>query len=172
MKNWQYALTVQEEALACRIGFERQLPMLGQPERNRNYSEGDVYECWQHMVAVGSEIAAARLLGIEDFEPHVNVYRSKEDIPGYEIRYAFSSQYGHRLRYRADIDKPHGIYILLAYGLEIRTRRYEESDWRGTPYEALGWSYGKDIVKPEYRFKGQTYYLPYKELLPMEVLPK
>lgn len=169
--NWSYSLTVEEEATACRIGFERQLPMLGQPKRNRNYSEGDVYEAWQHMVAVGSEIAAARLLGLTDFEPHVNTYKSRQDIPGYEVRYAFSSQYGHRLRYRADVDKPEEIYILLAHGLEIRTRRTAETNWQGTPYTALGWSYGYEIAQPDYHYTGQTYYLPQRELYPMEVLP-
>lgn len=169
--SWNYSLTVEEEATACRVGFERQLPMLGQPKRNRNYSEGDVYEAWQHMVAVGSEIAAARLLGLTDFQPHVNTYKSRQDIPGYEVRYAFSSQYGHRLRYRADVDKPEEIYILLVHGLEIRTRRNADTNWQGTPYTALGWSYGHEIAKPDYRHTGETYYLPARELYPMEVLP-
>ena len=169
--SWNYALTVEEEATACRVGYERQLPMLGQPKRNRNYSEGDVYESWQHMVAVGSEIAAARMLGKTDFIPHVNTYKSRQDIPGYEVRYAFTSQYGHRLRIRADVDNLEEIYILIAHGLEVRSRRIEETDWKGTPYSALGWSYGYEVAKPEYHYTGETYYLPARELYPMEVLP-
>ena len=170
--SWSYALTVEEEATAARIGWERQLPMLGQPQRNRNYSEGDVYEAWQHMVAAGSEIAAARLLGKADFTPHVNTYHSRQDIPGYEVRYAFSSQYGHRLRYNSRADNKEEIYILLAHGLEVKTRRSEDNGWRGTPYTALGWMYGYEIEQEQYLYKGSNYYVPVRELYPMEVLPQ
>ena len=170
--NWTYALTVEEEATAARIGWERQLPMLGQPKRNRNYSEGDVYEAWQHMVAAGSEIAIARMLGLTYFTPHVNTYHSRRDIPFGEVRYCFSSQYGHRLRFNKAADNEEEIYILSAHGLEIKTRRTAETGWVGTPYTALGWAYGHEIAKPEYHFSGNTYYLPYRELYPMEVLPR
>lgn len=170
--NWTYSLTVEEEATAARIGWERQLPMLGQPKRNRNYSEGDVYEAWQHMVAVGSEIAAARMLGLSDFTPHVNTYHSRQDIPGYEVRYSFSSQYGHRLRYNSAADNKEEIYILTAYGLEIRTRRSADSNWQGTPYQALGWMYGYEAEQEQYHYKGSSYYVPVRELYPMEVLPE
>lgn len=170
--SWSYALTVEEEATACRIGFARQEPMLAQPERNRNYSEGDVYEAWQHMVAAGSEIAAARLLGNYDFTPHVNTYHSRQDIPGYEVRYAFSSQYGHRLRYSSAADNKEEIYILLAQGLEIRTRRTADNNWQGAPYVALGWMYGYEIEQEQYLYKGKSYYVPARDLYPMEVLPE
>jgi hypothetical protein len=85
MSNWVYQLTPHEEAIAARVGWERQLPMLGQPERNRNYSEGDIWEAWQHMVCAASELAAARMMGLKDFEPHVNTFKNVLDIPGYEI---------------------------------------------------------------------------------------
>ena len=171
MNQWIYALTVEEEALATRVGFARQEPMLGQPQRNRNYSEGDVQEAWQHMVAVGSEIAAARMLGLWDFVPHVNAYKSKQDIPGYEVRYAFSSQWGHRLRFNSAADAKEEIYILTAHGLEATTRRTADTDWKGTPYSALGWAYGWEIEQPQYLYKGTSYYLPYRELNAMESLP-
>ena len=98
MNKWLYALTVEEEAMAAKVGWLRQEPMLGKPERNRNYSEGDIWEAWQHMVTVGSEIACARMLGHWDFVPHVNVFKSRQDIPGYEVRYSFAKANGHALR--------------------------------------------------------------------------
>jgi hypothetical protein len=145
--------------------------MLGQPERNRNYSEGDIWEAWQHMITVGSEIAAARMLGLWDFVPHVNAFKSKQDIPGYEVRYSFSKQQGHSLRYNAAVDNKEEIYILTAYGLETKTRRSAETNWQGNAYQALGWLYGHECERPEYLYQGKSYYVPWRELYPMEVLP-
>ena len=169
--SWLYSLTVAEEALATRLGFARQEPMLGQPERNRNYSEGDIWEAWQHMVTVGSEIAMARMLGLDDFVPHVNTFKSQEDIPGYEVRYSFYNDKGPKLRFKVGLDDPDKKYLLTGGGLEIKTRRSADTEWKGNPYKALGWMYGRDCVKPEYLYKGNTYYVPYKELFPMSVLP-
>jgi hypothetical protein len=45
--NWTYALTIEEEAICAEVGWQRQLPYLGQPEKNMNYSEGDVWESMQ-----------------------------------------------------------------------------------------------------------------------------
>ena len=171
--KWQYALTVEEEALATRIGFERQLPMLGQPERNRNYSEGDVWETWQHMIAVGSEIAAARMLGHFEYVPDVNTFKSKYDIPGYEVRYSFARPNGQQLRFSSRVDDLDAVYILIIGGLEVRTRRQKENNWQGNPYQAIGWAYGYDIKQPEYRYlQSDSYYLPMRETYPMEVLPE
>jgi hypothetical protein len=169
--SWLYALTIVEEALATRIGFARQEPMLGQPERNRNYSEGDVWEAWQHMIAVGSEIAVARMLGFTDFVPSVNTFRSKEDIPGHEVRYSFYHNSGPKLRFNASIDNPEKKYILTAAGLELKTRRSAETGWKGNPYKALGWMYGRDCMNPDYLWKGKTYYVPRDQLFPMNTLP-
>jgi hypothetical protein len=170
--SWTYALTVEEEATATRIGYLRQEPYLGKPERNRNFSEGDVWEAWQHMVTVGSEIAAARMLGLWDFVPHVNTYKSRQDIPGYEVRYSFSKSRGHSLRFNAAVDAKEEIYILTAHGLEIKTRRSIENNWVGTPYSALGWAYGFEIEQPQFHYQGDSYYVPYKELNAMESLPQ
>ena len=169
--SWSYALTVEEEALAAKVGFERQLPMLGQPERNRNYSEGDIWEAWQHMITVGSEIAAARMLGLWDFVPHVNTFKSKQDIPGYEVRYCFSKPPGHSLRFTKGIDSEHEVYVLTSGGLESKTRRSAETQWKGPAYTALGWMRGADCINPDWHYKGNTYYVPWRELYPMEVLP-
>lgn len=169
--SWLYSLTVWEEALATRIGFARQEPMLGQPERNRNYSEGDIWEAWQHMVAVGSEIAAARMLGLYDFVPHVNTYKSRQDIPGHEVRYSFYHTAGPKLRFTAGLDDPDKKYLLTGGGLEVRSRRSADTEWRGNPYKALGWMYGRDCVNPTYLYKGNTYYVPLIELAPMSMLP-
>ena len=172
MNQWIYALTVEEEALATRVGYLRQEPMLGQPERNRNYSEGDVREAWQHMVTVGSEIAAARMLGLWDFVPHVNTFKSRQDIPGYEVRYSFSRTSGHRLRYSSAVDSLEEIYILTAHGLETTSRRSADTDWKGTPYSALGWAYGYEIEQPKFQYQGNSYYMGWRDLNPMESLPQ
>lgn len=169
--SWKYALTKEEEATACRIGYLRQEPMLAKPEKNRNYSEGDIWEAWQHMITVGSEIAAARMLGLWDFEPHVNVYKSRQDIPGYEVRYSFSSQYGHSMRYNAAVDNKEEIYILTAHGLELKTRRSPDNEWRGPEYVALGWLYGWECERPEYQQNGKSYRVSWRDLNPMDVLP-
>lgn len=169
--TWSYALTKEEEALACKVGYERQESKLGQPEKNRNYSEGDIWEAWQHMITVGSEIAAARMLGLWDFVPHVNTYKSRQDIPGYEVRYAFSSQFGHSLRYNAAVDNKEEIYILTANGLEARTRRTADNAWQGPAYNALGWLYGYECEQEEHRQQGKSYRIPWRSLNPMEVLP-
>lgn len=169
--NWKYALTVEEEAMATRIGYQRQEPMLGQPERNRNYSEGDIWEAWQHMVTVGSEIAAARMLGLWDFVPHVNAFKSKQDIPGYEVRYSFSKPGGHAMRFSKGVDDPDKIYILTSGGLEHKTRRYEDNEWRGPEFTALGWMRGVECINPDWNSRGNNYSVPWRELYPMEVLP-
>jgi hypothetical protein len=171
MNQWIYALTVEEEAMSARIGYLRQEPYLGKPERNRNFSEGDVKEAWQHMVTVGSEIAAARMLGLWDFVPHVNVYKSRQDIPGYEVRYSFSKERGHSLRFNSSVDALEEIYILTAHGLETTTRRSADTGWKGTPYSALGWAYGYEIEQPKFLYEGSNYYVHWRELNPMESLP-
>jgi hypothetical protein len=169
--SWKYALTVEEEAMAARIGYKRQESKLGQPEKNRNYSNGDVYEAWQHMVTVGSEIALARMLGLWDFVPHVDVYKSRQDIPGYEVRYSFTKPGGHAMRYTKGVDDPEAIYVLTTNGIEHKTYRNAETGWKGPDYLAAGWMRGAECVNPDWHYKGNTYYVPWRELYPMEVLP-
>ena len=171
--NWEYALSPTEEGLAARIGYERQAPMFGQPERNRNYSEGDIWEMWQHAIAAGAEIAAARMLGHTDFEPHVNTFKSRKDIPGYEIRYCFTSKWEPKwgMRFRSDVDGHREIYILITGGPEKKTRRNEENNYAGEPYKAVGWMYGAECVREEYKIKGNSYRVPFTDLHSMSELP-
>lgn len=149
-----YRLTPQEEALAARVGWERQLPMLGQPERNRNYSEGDIWESWQHMICAASEIAAARMLGMEDFEPHANTFKDVLDIPGYEVRYSFTKENGdgpkYSLRFKDGVDDPNQIYILIVGGPEMKTRRSASEGYATPPFRAIGWMKGADMVQDKY----------------------
>jgi hypothetical protein len=56
----KYALTVEEEAICVEVGYQRQKPYFGDPTKNINYSEGDLWETWQHVVCAGSELAFAR----------------------------------------------------------------------------------------------------------------
>lgn len=147
---WTYQLTPQEEAIAARVGWERQLPMLGQPERNRNYSEGDIWEAWQHMVAAASELAAARMMGMMDYVPEANTFKSKLDIPGYEIRYSFTKTIPgypkYSLRFKEGVDDPDQIYILIVGGVEEKTRRSAGSGYKGPAFRAVGWAYGYECV--------------------------
>jgi len=151
---WVYQLTPMEEAIAARVGFERQLPMMGQPERNRNYSEGDIWETWQHMICAASELAAARMMGMEDFEPHVNTFKNKLDIPGYEIRYSFTKNIPgypkYSLRFKEGVDDPNEIYILIVGGPEEKTRRSPADGYKAPAFRAVGWAYGRDCVDIRY----------------------
>lgn len=141
LKFTSYSLTPQEEALAARVGFERQLPYLGQPEKNRNYSEGDIWEVWQHAIAAGSEIAFARMCGLDDFQPHVNKWKTQEDVPGYEVRYSFSGKF---IRL-SEWDAEDAIYSLMIGGPVEKTRRIKENNWLSPPYQVIGWASGVEI---------------------------
>ena len=176
MTNWTYALTVDEEATCAQVGWDRQLPYLGQPEKNMNYSEGDVWEAMQHMVCAGSELAFARMMGLTDFVPHVNKWKTELDIPGFgEVRYAFPPNFP---TYSEEIrglrvtkhDDEELIYVLLAGGLGKKTRR-SAPDWKGAPYVAVGWAYGHEAKKDAYKFNEKTWYIPRNSLKSMEYLP-
>jgi hypothetical protein len=138
---YEYSLTPEEEATVARIGYERQLPMFAQPERNRNYYEGEIWEMWQHGVCAGAELAFARMCGLEDFVPHVNKFKTVSDVSGWEVRYSFGNN---MLRF-SEWDDPEACYVLLTEGLRHRTRRTKEQNWLGVPYRAVAWAYGHEI---------------------------
>lgn len=173
--KWVYQLTAKEEAVAARVGWERQLPMLGQPERNRNYSEGDIWETWQHMICAASEIAAARMMGMEDYEPEANTFKDKLDIPGYEVRYSFTKTNPngpkYALRFNAKVDSPDEIYILIVGGPEQKTRRDPADGYKAPAFRAIGWMRGADCVADKYLVKGMSYMVPAGDLNEMEDLP-
>lgn len=172
---WTYQLTPKEEALAARVGYERQLPMFAQPERNRNYSEGDIWETWQHMICAASEIAAARMMGMDFYEPEANTFKNKLDIPGYEVRYSFTKKdpdgprYG--LRFNSRVDSDNEIYILIVGGPEQKTRRDPADGYKAPAFRAIGWMRGSECVKPEYLVKGTSYMVPAGSLHEMADLP-
>ena len=162
-----YALTPQEEATAVEVGYQRQKPYLGDPTRNVNYSEGDLWELWQHAVAAGSELAFARMIGRNDFTPHFNKWKTELDIPGLgEVRYTFSEQ--PKLRF-TNKDNETLIYILMADGMRHKTRRVAP-DWLGVPYKALGWIYGAEFKKEEFRYNEKSWYVPVSHLQSMHLL--
>jgi len=172
----QYSLSVKEEAVAAKVGWARQLRFLATPEANRNYSEGDVWEAFQHMICAGSEIAFARMLGRTDFVPSENTYKSELDIPGFgEVRYAFPPnfpEYSDEMRglRMTNRDSDDLIYVLLAGGLGRKTKRYAP-DWLGAPYIAVGWMYGHEVKQEKWRFNESTFYAPRNELRDMTTLP-
>lgn len=180
MIKWTYSLTPQEEAIAARVGWERQLPMLGQPERNRNYSEGDIWEAWQHMICAASELAAARMMGLDDFEPHANTFKEVLDIPGYEIRYSFTKAAGmthgpkYALRFKKGVDDPDQIYILIVGGPEDKVRRNPGDGYKTPPFRAIGWMYGHEMAQIKYMtmYGKDNYSVPAGDLHDMMSLPK
>jgi hypothetical protein len=172
MNKWSYSLTVEEEAICARVGWERQAPMLGQPERNMNYAEGDVWEATQHMICAGSELAFARMLGFDDFVPHVNKFKSVLDVPGCgEVRYAFPRGWpagdGEVRGLRMTVhDRDEDKYALMVGGLAKKTRR-TAPDWLGAPYTCIGWMYGHEVKRDEWKFNEKTWYAPVKNLRKM-----
>jgi hypothetical protein len=171
-----YTLTMAEEALVARVGWARQERYLGRPEANVNYSEGDVWEAFQHMICAGSELAFARMLGRTGFTPSEGTWKTELDIPGFgEVRYAFPPKFPEfsdeirGLRY-TNRDNPELIYVLLAGGLGRKTRR-QGPLWNGAPYTALGWLYGHECMKDEWKFNEKSWYAPRSNLHAMDTLP-
>ena len=164
---WQYSLTAAEEAIAVQVGYYRQAEFFGKPEMNINYSEGDLWETWQHGVCAGSELAFARMLGWSEFIPHWNEFKKVQDLPKFgEVRYSFYPGKGMRFSTR---DKKDEKYVLLSEGLTIRTRRVAP-DYISHPYKALGWAWGHECIKDEYKFNDKTWYIPLNNLRSMESL--
>jgi hypothetical protein len=183
MTQWTYTLTLQEEGQCCEVGYERQKPYFGDPTHNRNYFEGDRWELFQHIQCAEAELAAARMLGLNNFIPHFNEWKNKLDIPGnpgFEVRYvrdkgnwSFPS-----LRYSTKADN-RGIdipYILITGGPEERSKRDPDDGYIGRPYKAEGWSYASEIAIPQYQSvwadQSHVYEIPYYNLRSMdELLP-
>ena len=162
---WSYSLTPTEEATAVEVGYQRQKPYFGDPTKNTNYSEGDLWEMWQHAVCAGSELAFAKMIGKNDFVPHYNKWKSNLDIPGIgEIRYSFPPVKGMRYTTR---DNDLLAYILIINGLCHKTRR-SSPNWVGSPYLAIGWLYGSECKREEWKFNENTWYVPLDKLKPME----
>lgn len=165
---FQHQLSLDDEALACRTGYARQLPMMGQPRRNRNFSEGDCWEIHQHIIVAGSEIAFARMCGLDCFEPTVNTFKTEPDVGtnecGVEIRYSYK---GDTLRISANqkYDRHNMVYALMTGGLHLRRRRSAAEGWLGPAYICLGWA-SYDYAKQfgEYKPEWNSYLLP-KHLL-------
>ena len=163
---WSYSLTAKEEALAVKIGYERQLPYFGDPTRNVNYSEGDLWETWQHGVAAGSEIALARMLGDMNFIPSVNTFKSEQDIDGVaEVRYTFNEKRGLRFTKR---DGNTNKYVLLTKGIAEKVRR-QPPDFVSPPYIALGWLYGWECKYNDWQYSTSTWYVPIDHLHDMDI---
>lgn len=167
--TWEYRLTPKEEAVCVEVGYQRQKPYFGDPTKNISYSEGDLDELWQHAVCAGSELAFAKMMGIKDFKPHFNKWKTEEDLPGFgEIRYSFSKTRGLRFTSRDSVNKK---YVLLTGGLSIASRRDSKDGYKSPAYIAEGWMYGRDCVKPEWLYKEdrgvRVWYVPIIELRSM-----
>ena len=166
--EYAYSLTPHEEAYVLEVGYQRQKPYLGDPTKNVNYSEGDVWEMWQHAVCAGAELAFARMIGDYKFLPHYNKWKSELDIPGFgEIRYSFKPDSGMRYTTRDDDEL---VYVLITNGLVHKTRRVAP-DWKGPEYTAMGWMYGKECKRDQWKFNQTTWYVPQQYLRPMDTLP-
>jgi hypothetical protein len=171
---WEYSLTHEEEWLCCEVGFERQKPYGGMPEKNRNYSEGDRWEVFQHIQCAEAELAAARLLGHLEFKPHYNTFKTELDIPQFEVRYSRSvdKSSGHGIRY-SKVDNAHDNvpYILMIGGQELREKREASSGYPVKPYKALGWMWSSEIKQEKFAsWNGKSYFVPEEYLRSMEEL--
>ena len=175
--RWAYTLSPEEEAICAEIGYQRQKPYFGNPQANRNYSEGDIWEMWQHCIAAGSELALARMMGLNDFIPHVNKWRSEEDVKGVEIKYCFTSINKVNTEWslrQTVLDKPESIYILLVGGPENKKQRLPSQEYHSDPYQAIGWFNGWECRVPEFEVSftnGKNWRVPYTALHDMSTLP-
>lgn len=174
--KWQYGLSPEEEALAASIGFARQYAYLAKPEANRRYSEGDIWETMQHAVTAGSEIAFAKMLGIPDFIPSVNTFKTEPDVGVWEVRYKFTDG-GLKepsLRFSGNVDKLTSPYVLLTGGPEKKIIRSEMNGYKSPDYVAHGWCYPNEVLLPQH-ISGEengklTYSIPVSSLRSMSEL--
>lgn len=154
MSRWLYSLTAREEGICAEIGYLRQKPYLGDPSKNNNYSEGDVWEMWQHSIAAGAELALARMMGLNNFIPHVNKFKSSLDVPEFgEVRYSFNPNNGLRISKR---DHASVKYVLLTDGLAIKNRTNKGEKRASTPYRAIGWIWGYEAMNHKFLNANQT----------------
>jgi hypothetical protein len=165
--QYLYSLSLQEEAQVVEVGYQRQKPYFGDPTRNINYSEGDLWELHQHAICAGAEMAFARMAGLKDFVPHYNKWKSELDIPGFgEVRYSATSSRGLRYTVR---DNDQSWYVFITGGLSIKAKRYAPN-YLGNPYQAVGWMFGYECKRDEWKYNNTTWYVPTAELRPMESL--
>jgi hypothetical protein len=163
---WLYSLTPQEEAICVEVGYQRQKPYFGNPTKNINYAEGDLWELWQHAVCAGSELAFARMMGNQNFVPHFNKFKSELDIPGWgEVRYSFRNVPSLRFTNR---DEPQLKYVLVIGGLAVKPQKQKPENYKTEPYVAVGWAYGAECMQDEYQYNEKSWYMPQEFLHPME----
>ena len=149
--SWTYEASPTNEAVATAVGFLRQAPYLGRPEMNRNYSEGDIWETWQHNLTALSEIAWAGMLGDPNFIPSYNTHKSEPDVGQWEVRYGFPKD-GKipGIRFSESVDSPEAPYVLITGGPLEKMRRSAENNYATPPFYALGWIWGRDCVSEEF----------------------
>jgi len=121
-------------------------------------------------------LAAARMFGLEDFVPHVNTFKNKLDIPGYEVRYCFTKATSpkYSLRFKKGVDDPNEIYILMVGGPEEKTRRNPNDGYKSPPFRAIGWKLGADCTASNYLapYGVDNYAVPVTDLNEMTELPE
>lgn len=170
--RWEYSLNDADEAMCVLTGVERQRRYFDHPELNRRYSMGNIDETYRHIISVGAELAYARMLGIEDFVPHVDKWRSEADVAIFEVRYSFpSNSYEPSLRLTGN-DKDDTPYVLIAEGASIRTKRNNaEGGFNPShPYKALGWCYPREVKLEHYEEYFGGWRIPIHALRPMSEL--
>jgi hypothetical protein len=150
--TWTYEATPHNEAVATSVGFLRQAPYLGQPERNRNYSEGDIWEAWQHQITALAEIAFAGMMGKTDFIPSYNTHKGEPDFDIWEVRYGFSDLDGNvpGLRFSEGVDSLDAPYVLIVGGPERKMKRSAANNYATPAFTALGWMWAHECVQPQF----------------------
>jgi len=171
--QWSVGLTPQEEALAMSIGFARQFPYFGKPEANRRYDEGAIWETQQHAVAVGAEIAWAKMIGLKNFIPTHSTHKDEPDVGEWEVRHKPTRGGSEQpyLRLSGSVDDHKAPYVLLTGGAEIRFKRSNKNGYISPPYVAHGWCYANDVMVSAYEsgveFGKPVYRVPVSALRPL-----
>jgi hypothetical protein len=158
MSRWIYEPTISNEADAAAVGWLRQSAYLATPEANRRYSEGDIWEIWQHSIAALSEIAFAAMMGTPNFIPSYNTHKGEPDFQQWEVRYGFSQDNGlppTHMRLSGSVDKLTAPYVLLTGGAEKKFKRSAMNDYKSLPLKAEGWIWGHEGATPE-NFVGEN----------------
>jgi hypothetical protein len=165
MPNYEYALSYYEEATCAHMGYMRQRRFFGKPDKNINYCEGDIQEMWQHAICAGAELAFARMIGLLNFVPSVDTFKTQFDIQGIaEVRYTFNEHLGMRF---TDKDFKQVRYVLMADGLRHKSKRVSPL-YLGTPYRAIGWLWGTEVFALAHEKYPNSYYVERELLNPME----
>jgi hypothetical protein len=175
MTRWTHEPTIADEARASAVGYLRNERYMLAPEANRSYSEGAIWEEWQHKIGALAEISFAAMMGIENFLPSYNTHKGEPDVGDWEVRYGFSQDNGlppTHMRFVGSVDTLTSPYVLILGGSEKRFKRSAANDYKAPAMTAVGWTWGNEVAIDKY-FSGNNskgkpvYMIPISDLRSM-----